>query len=143
MTELQSHSIRYYTQTQGTALEKLINQRIDYIEKASDEARRLIEKLMEGFPVEYAKKMELEQTAMQIKELKDRDLSDIKRLLAEKLSYADYESKHAVLLEKSEGWKTIEANISGRIWATAWILGILVPLVTALITIFMHVYWKT
>jgi len=87
------------------------------------EARRLMEEKMSGFPNEYAKKLELEQTAQLVKELKDKDLEEIKKLINLKLSTSDYDSKHEVLLEKydglkdkSRGWETIEANINGRLW---------------------------
>lgn len=87
---------------------------------------------MEGFPHEYAKKYELDRMAITIKEIKDKDIKEIKDLLSSKLSLADYNSKHEVLLAKAAGWATIEANINGRIWASVWLLGAVLVIVNVL-----------
>jgi hypothetical protein len=100
-----------------------VNFRFLALKDSIAEARRLMEEKMAGFPNEYAKKLELEQTALMVKELKDKDLEEIKKLINLKLSTSDYDSKHEILLEKydalkdkSRGWETIEANINGRLW---------------------------
>lgn len=125
-------SEKYLTCENAAALEKLITQRIDYLEASIVEARRLREKDMEGFPEMYAKKHELEKTAMLIKEVKDKDLKELKDLISLKLSITDYETKHETLVAKALGWEKIEANINGKIWASTWILGSLLVVVNVL-----------
>ena len=103
-------------------LKDLFDQRFVYVEKGIEEAKRLMEKTMAGFPTEYAKKLELEQTALLVKELKDNDLNVLKSSIDKKLSREEYDTRHEVLLQKAIGWEKIESNINGRLWA----LGILV-----------------
>lgn len=125
-------SEKYLTCENAAALEKLITQRIDYLEASIVEARRLREKDMEGFPEMYAKRYELEKTAILIKEVKDKDIKELKDLINAKLSVSDYESKHEILAAKAQGWEKIEANINGRIWASVWILGSVLVIVNVL-----------
>jgi len=97
-------------------LEALFGQRFEFVEKEITEARRLMENKMAGFPTEYAKKLELEQTALLVKELKDNDLSLVKSSIDKKLSKEEYDTRHEVLLQKAVGWESIESNINGRLW---------------------------
>ena len=97
-------------------LEALFGQRFEFVEREITEARRLMENKMAGFPAEYAKKLELEQTALLVKELKDNDLNSIKISIEKKLSKEEYDTRHEVLLQKAVGWESIEANINGRLW---------------------------
>ena len=96
---------------------------------SKSEARRLMEKTMAGFPSEYAKKLELSQTASLVKELKDTDLEAIKKLISIKLSISDYDTKHETLMakydglnEKAQGWETIKADINGRLWTLSFVM---------------------
>lgn len=133
MTEALQHPNRCMTPEMGVTLkeylEAIIEMRFASLDVALIEARRGMEKLMAGFPTEYAKKLELEQTAQMVKELKDKDLGEIKKLIALKLSLTDYDTKHEVLLEKLEslkekarGWESIEANINGRLWTLGMVV---------------------
>ena len=121
-------------------LESLFGQRFDFVEKEIIEARRLMENKMAGFPTEYAKKLELEQTALLVKELKDNDLNLIKSSIDKKLSKEEYDTRHEVLLQKAVGWESIESNINGRLWT----LGIAVAGALALLeVIFRYVLLGT
>ena len=112
-------------------LESLFGQRFEFVEKEITEARRLMENKMAGFPTEYAKKLELEQTALLVKELKDNDLNLIKSSIDKKLSKEEYDTRHEVLLQKAVGWESIESNINGRLWT----LGIAVAGALALLEV--------
>ena len=126
-------------------LEKMFSKDISYLREGIVEARRLVEKTMEGFPSEYAKKLELAQTATLVKELKDNDLEEIKKLISNKLSVADYDIKHETLLakyeglnEKAQGWETIKADINGRLWTLGFVMVGAVALTVAVIEFFFR-----
>lgn len=119
-------------------LKELFGQRITYVELNIKEARRLMEEKMAGFPTEYAKKPELEQTASLVKDLKDKDLGEIKSVLELKLGKLDYEQRHETLEKELDRVARELANIQGRIIGTGGVIAVVVITVQIL----LHVFWK-
>lgn len=119
-------------------LNKLFDQRIIYLERAIEEAKRLMEKTMEGFPAEYAKKIELEQIATLLKEIKDKDTVEIKKMIDAKLSISDYDSKYEMIIKSINRIEKDLSNIQGRILGT----GGLAVFIVMIIQILFHVFWS-
>lgn len=114
-------------------LEKMFSQRFEFMRDDITEARRVMENRMEGFPSEFAKKSELELTAITLKELKDRDLREIKDSLDARLGRPEYEFQHRILTEKIDaqekriqGAELLKAEVTGKIWTLGIVITILV-----------------
>ena len=91
-------------------LEAIISLEIKRIDENVVEARRQLEKTMQGFPAEYARKADLLGTADNVQEIKDKELKEIKTILDGKQSIVAYEEKHSTLLSKIDefaNFKTI------------------------------------
>jgi glutamyl-tRNA reductase len=119
------------------ALDRILSQRMDLADKAMEEARRQVEHIMEGFPSKYAEKLELKRAESLMQDMKERDLKEVHAALSAKLPISEYDVKHEALLSQAEGWKTVAANIDGRIWASVKILGAIVIIVNVL----LRLYW--
>ena len=129
-------------------LEKVIKLKIESLDKGIIEARRVMENLMLGFPQEYAKKSDMAITAMTLKELKDKDLEDIKTRIEARMSRSEYEQKHDVLVEKIDtnakaiaSLREERANVQGRIVATGGVIVVVIAIVQVLTQVLIHVYF--
>jgi hypothetical protein len=132
---------RNFTRAEGVSLkehlERIIDLKFDSIEKETNEARRLMEKNMAGFPAEYAKKLELEQTAGLVKELKDKDFREIKDTIDLKLGVIEYNQRHESLDKEIGRIARDLSNIQGRIIGT----GGVVMFVVIVVQVLIHVFW--
>ena len=120
-----------------------IRQRMISADLALVTAREELLRRMEGFPEEYAKKAEMQSTALLVKELKDRDLKDIKTTIEynsiNKLSKTDYEFAHKMLVDKFDAVERrlqqvelikaeVTATITSEVTSKAWTLGIVITI---------------
>ena len=141
MTKAIQHPNRCMTQEQGVSLrdylERIIELKFIANDKELVEARRQMELKMSGFPTEYAKKLELEQTAGLVKELKDKDFREIKESIDLKLGIVEYNQRHESLDKEINRIGNDLSNIQGRIIGTGVVLGLVVIAVQVLI----HVFW--
>ena len=115
-------------------------------EKAVNEARRVMEERMAGFPGEYAKKSELESTAITLKDLKDRDLREIKDEIDKRMFRAEYEVQHKILGDKIDsqekrvqGAELLKAEVTGKIWTLGIVLSIMVVVLEFIIKFVLKV----
>lgn len=140
-------------------LEKLIDCYIERMQTEIDlkfaaitdstaEARRLMEGRMAGFPREFARKDDLEITALAVREIKDKDIEGLKGMIEDKLSRQDYAQRHEILQEKIDRLETglqdiqnIRSNLQGRIIATGGAVVFIVALTQILLQVIMHIYW--
>jgi hypothetical protein len=109
-----------------------IDTKFGHIKETTIEARRIMETLMAGFPGQFAKKAELDSAVNTIKELKERDIKEIKTELDDRLSRKEYGFQHKTLVDKFEcqekriqSVELLKAEITGKIWT----LGIVVTFV--------------
>lgn len=135
-------------QCQINNLEKEIELRFKAIIEAITEAKRLMEDRMAGFPREYARKADLQFTANAVKEVKEKNLEDLRKLIEYRLTRDEYAQRHESLLEKIDrienklqGVENIKANLQGRIIATGGAVIIIVALIQVALQVFLHVYW--
>jgi hypothetical protein len=151
MTDALKRPNRCMTQEMGVTLkehlEKLIDLRFAAMDREINEARRIMETRMKGFPSEFAQKGDMVTTASTLKELKDKDLEELKVKIEARLGRDEYEQKHAGLMEKIEivkeevnGIKNERANIQGRIVGTGATIGVIVSIVIVVSQIVIHVY---
>lgn len=129
-------------------LEKEFDLRFNAIIEATAEARRLMEERMAGFPREYARKGDLEFTAEAVREVKEKDLETVRKLIEGRLTRDEYAQKHEGLLDKIDrvetklqGIENIRANLQGRILATGGAVIVIVALIQVTLQIIMHIYW--
>lgn len=130
-------------------LEKIIALRFESMEKSIYEARRLMEDRMNGFPSAFAQKGDMANTAIGLKELKDKDLKELKNKIDAKLGRDEYEQKHSNIIDKIESankeindLKTLRADIQGRIIATGGVVVFIIALVQIMTQIIFHIYWS-
>lgn len=129
-------------------LEKEIDLRFGAILESIAEAKRLMEERMAGFPREYARKGDLEFTADAVREVKEKDLEAIRKMIVGRLTREEYAQKHEVLLEKIDRMESslqevenIKANLQGRILATGGAVIVIVALIQVGLQIVMHIFW--
>jgi len=120
-----------------------LDMRFADLKEAITEARRIMENRMEGFPAVFAKRGELDQTANIVKELKERDIRDLKDDIDGKMSRIDYEFHHKSLLEKMDvqekriqNVELLKADVSGRVWT----LGFALSAFIVIVGLILH-YW--
>lgn len=130
-------------------LEKEVDLRFRAIVESITEAKRLMEERMSGFPREYARKGDLEFTADAVREVKDKDLAVIRKMIAGRLTREEYAQKHEVLLEKIDRMESslqevenIKANLQGRILATGGAVIVIVALIQVGLQVVMHIFWS-
>lgn len=137
---------------------KAVIQSIENIKEAITEARRITERIMLGFPDEYAKRADMAATASILKELKDKDLRELKDLIESRMSRNEYSQEHRALQEKMDssyvniqdkidynskrinGLENERANIQGRIIATGATVGVIVSIIMVAAQVVIHVY---
>ena len=128
-------------------LEKVIELKFAALDKEIAEARRVMEERMRGFPSEFAQKGDMLVTASTLKELKDKDLKELKGMFDNTIARPEYENKHSSLMEKIElsskeinDLKNERANIQGRIVATGGVIVVVIAIVQVLTQVLIHVY---
>jgi hypothetical protein len=128
-------------------LEKMATLRFAAMDKEIAEARRIMEKRMEGFPSEFAKRGDMIITAATLKELKDKDIEELKIRIEARMGREEFNQKHETLIEKIDAaneeinlLKNERANIHGRIAATGVVVVILIALVQVVTQVLVHVY---
>ena len=151
MTDALQHPNRCMTQEQGVTLkeylESVITLKFEAIEKATILAKDLMMERMRGFPSEFAQKGDMLTTAATLKELKDKDLEELKSKIEARMGRDEYNQKHDSLIEKIDACnkdindlKNERANIQGRILGTGATVGIIVSIIIVVSQIIIHVY---
>lgn len=126
-----------YLNGESISVIKYIEVLVENIKSEIAEARRVMEDRMAGFPAEFAKKSEMTITASVLKDLKDKDLREIKDLCEDRLTKEEYNQRHEVILDKVRKVENDVANIQGRIAAT----GVVGVVVVVAVQILIHIFW--
>ena len=125
-----------------------IDRRFSDLKDAISEAKRIMEDRMRGFPSEFAQKGDMVTTAATLKELKDKDLKELKGMFDNTIGRLEYENKHLSIIEKIDALnrdindlKNERANIQGRIVATGATVGIIISILLIATQFIVHLYF--
>lgn len=119
------------------ALEKLLSQQMDSDRAAVVEARRLMERSMEGFPEEYVKKAEMARTNDILNSLRENDLKTMSRRIGEMLPRAEYDIHHTAVVSDLKQLQSEKGSYVSRAELLATVVGAS-AIVFALIEYFTH-----